>query len=261
MRHAPSAALLLSISLWSGQTMAGSFVNGGFEAGSVAGWTLGGGETLAPTDELDASQYLPGGSTYNAALQAIEVTTLGTVDAITGAPTVFSGNHAVRVNDAYNNDSVSVISQTVSNYQGDQIAFAWNAVLQSSHDLHDSDAFNLILRDVTTDTVLVNRSYSSASAPGVFTAYNAGYYDTWYSSGWRTETLDVGALKGHTFSLSLLATDCPYGGHAGYVYLDGFGSAPPTPGPIPAVPEPESYAMVVGGLAVVGALMRRRRRA
>lgn len=258
MRYAGSAALLLSISLLSGQAMAGSFINGNFEDGTVSGWTLGGGHTQNPTDALDASRYLPGGAAYNAALQAITVTDLGTTDAITGASTVFSGNHAVRVNDARNDYSVSVISQTVSNFQDNQIAFAWNAVLQDSHGPHDSDAFNLVLRDVTTNTILVNRSYSSASAPGVFTAYK---YNTWYSSGWRTETLDVSAMKGHTFNLSLLATDCPYGAHAGYVYLDGFGAAAPTPGPIPAVPEPESYAMVIGGLAVVGSLMRRRRQA
>lgn len=255
MRHAGSAALLLSISLLSGQAMAASFVNGNFEDGTVTGWSLGGGYTQTPTDTLDASLYVPGGSRYNAALQTITVTTLGSVDAITGASTVFSGNHAVRVNDANNNYSVSVIAQTVTNYQDNQIAFAWNAVLQDSHDLHDSDAFNLILRDVTTNTILVNRSYSSASAPGVFSAYHVSTYDTWYSSGWRTESLDVTGLKGHTFSLSLLATDCPYGGHAGYVYLDGFGSSTPVPG----VPEPESYAMVLGGLAVVGSLLRRRR--
>lgn len=260
MRQAGSAALLLSISIVSGQAMAATFVNGSFEDGTVTGWQLGGGYTSYPTDSLDATKYLPGGSSYNAALEAITVTSLGGVDAITGASTVYSGDHAVRVNDAVNNYSVSVITQTVANYDADQIGFAWNAVLQSSHGLHDSDAFNLILRDDTTNTELVNRSYSSASAPGVFTAYSY-MYDTWYSSGWRTETLDVTGLKGHTFTLSLLATDCPYGAHAGYVYLDGFGTAAPTPGPIPAVPEPESYAMLIGGLAVVGGLLRRRRQA
>ncbi|MDE1999754.1 MAG: PEP-CTERM sorting domain-containing protein [Burkholderiales bacterium] len=238
--------------------MAASFVNGGFEDGTVTGWQLGGGHTQIPTNALDATKYLPGGSSYNAALEAITVTSLGGVDAITGAPTVYSGNHAVRVNDAVNNYSVSVITQTVTNYDAAQIGFAWNAVLQSSHGLTDSDAFNLILRDDTTNTELVNRSYSSASAPGVFTPFA---YGSWYSSGWRTETLDVTGLKGHTFTLSLLATDCPYGAHAGYVYLDGFGKSAPTPGPIPAVPEPESYAMLIGGLAVVGGLLRRRRQA
>ncbi|HET8871913.1 MAG TPA: PEP-CTERM sorting domain-containing protein [Aquabacterium sp.] len=260
MRRVERAAMLLSISLLSASAMANTFVNGSFEDGALTGWQVGGGYTKSPTDALDASQYLPGGSAYNAAYQAITVTSLGTFDPITGAATVFSGEHAVRVNDARQNFSVSVITQTVSDYQDDKIAFAWNAVLEASHDLHDSDAFNLVLRDVTTNTILVNRSYSSASAPGVFTTFGPSY-DRWYSSGWRTEALDVSALKGHTFNLSLLATDCPYGAHAGYVYLDGFGAAAPAPGPIPAVPEPETYAMVGGGLGVLALLMRRRRQA
>ncbi|HYR25160.1 MAG TPA: PEP-CTERM sorting domain-containing protein, partial [Aquabacterium sp.] len=61
-------------------------------------------------------------------------------------------------------------------------------------------------------------------------------------------------------TLSLLATDCPYGAHAGYVYLDGFGSVAPPPGPVPSVPEPETYTLVLAGLGVVGFVSRRRRR-
>ncbi len=261
MKQAISAAALLSLVVWSGQASADGFVNGNFEDGTFTGWTTGGGYTSIPTDNLNPNAFFSGGSAYNPSATVIEVTSLGGLDAITGASTVYSGNHAVRVNDSINNDSVSVLKQSVNNYQDNQIAFAWNAVLQESHDLNDSDAFNLTLRDDTTGTVLVNRSYSSASAPGIFTQFADLYTGTWYSSGWKTETLDVSALKGHSFTLSLLATDCPYGGHAGYVYLDGFGGTAPTQGPVTGnVPEPESYALMVAGALVVGGSLRRRRR-
>lgn len=255
MRQANLAAVVLSAAALSAPAFAADFINGNFEDGTLTGWSLGGGRTVNPTNNLDAARYFEGGAAYNPALAAITVTTVGGLDAITGVSTVFSGDHAVRVNNAVSNYSVSAIKQTVVDYQADQIAFAWNAVLEASHDATDSDAFNLILRDETTGTNLVNRSFSSASAPGTFSAVG-----NWFTSGWRTESLDVSALKGHTFTLSLLATDCPYGAHAGYVYLDGFGSVAPPPGPVPSVPEPETYTLVLAGLGVVGFVSRRRRR-
>lgn len=232
--------------------MAAGFTNGGFEDGTTSGWTLGSGSTTNPTNNLNPANYLPGGSRYNAGYSSVAVTNSGTFDAITGAATTYNGAHAVRVNDSINNYGVNVIKQTVTNYTDAQIVFEWNAVLESSHDLDDSDAFNLTLTDDTAGTTLFSKSFSSASAPGTFTSFGS-----WYSSGWQVETLNVGALSGHTFTLSLLATDCPYGGHAGYVYLDGFGSTQ-VPNIPTAVPEPETNAMLLAGLAIMGAVARRR---
>ena len=57
--------------------------------------------------------------------------------------TVYNGVYAARVNDWYNNNSVSVTSQTVTNYTDPYIYFAWAAVLESSHYSTDSDNFTL----------------------------------------------------------------------------------------------------------------------
>ena len=237
-------ALVLALAL---PSVAASFINGGFEDGNWNGWTQGGGywygAPVSPTD------YLPGGSQYNMGGNRSAIVTAGN-DPITGLPMVYNGSYAARVNDSSNMYHVSVISQTVLNYTDTNIYFAWSAVLQASHGVGDSDYFALKLTDDTQGDTLYAVSYDSASTPGYFQQIGS-----WYYSGWQIANLDVSARIGHTFTLTLLGSDCPYGGHGGYVYLDGFGATPPPPGP-----EPTTMSLVLlGAGSVVLARLRRRR--
>lgn len=236
---------------------AGSFVNGGFEDGTFNGWTQGagcwnGGSGCAPLAPypLTPNDFLSGGQYYQFGYNASGIVTPGP-DPIVGnlLNQVYNGSYAARVNDFVNNYSVSVISQTVNNYTDPFIYFAWAAVLQSSHGPTDSDNFTLQLVDDTTSTTLLNISYNSATNGSIFT-----YYNGWYYTDWQIEQLDVSALQGHDFTLTLLGSDCPYGGHAGYVYLDGFGAAPPPPG----IPEPGTLIMFGSGTLFAANWLRRR---
>lgn len=228
---------------------AGSFVNGGFENGNFTGWTQGGGcwNGYWP---INPSDFLPGGMYYDMGYNASAIVTPGP-DPIVGSllNRVYNGSYAARVNDSYNNNSVSVISQSVSNYTDPYIYFAWAAVLESSHGSTDSDNFTLRLTDDTTQTVLYAVSYNSYDNGAIFHPY--GY---WFYTDWQVQQLDVNALQGHDFTLTLLGSDCPYGGHAGYVYLDGFGAAPPPQ----TTPEPGTLALLGSGM-IFGANWIRRR--
>lgn len=167
---------------------AASFVNGGFEDGTLNGWIGGGGTwSGSPAALVDPA-------TYNGGTPNNTVMNVG-IDPITGANTVYGGQHSARVNDSRSDYSVSTLRQSVTGYSDNSIFFAWNAVLEGSHGLTDSDYFSLTLTDDTDNKTLVSRAYSSAGAIGsgasgvTWTA--AANNSSWLSSGWVVENIDL----------------------------------------------------------------------
>jgi hypothetical protein len=233
------------------------FVNGGFETGDWTGWIQGGGYWTGGAAPSPTT-YLPGGSHYNMAGNRSAIVGVGN-DPITGLPMVYNGNYSARINDYTNMYHVSVASQTVNNYTDPHIYFEWSAVLEESHTIGDSDYFALKLTDDTRGDTLYAVSYDSASTPGYFSKkYYSGTYSDWYYSGWQVQDLDVSSRTGDTFTLTVLGSDCPYSGHGGYVYVDGFAPVIIPPG---AVPEPAAVVLLgTASLGIVAVLRKRHAR-
>jgi hypothetical protein len=250
---------LLTLSLVAGTSQASGFVNGGFETGDASGWTVGAGYRGGTTNSLlTPDQILPGGSLFDSSLSHSQIISAGTLDPNLGAllgSTVNSGNFSYRVEDTINGGYASVISQKVTNYTDSTIGFAWKAVLENGGHIPDESAAMIItLTDNTTGTLLISRLYNAgATGTGVDSRF-AQEGDLYYTPTWQNESLSISAsLSGHDFTLSVLGADCLPTGHTGYVYLDGFGTA------VSAVPESSTYAMLLGGLGLVGCIARRRK--
>jgi autotransporter-associated beta strand protein len=148
--------------------------------------------------------------------------TAGNTDAITGTPTVFEGNYALRLNDYIGGNDISALTQSVTNFTGNKIYYAWNAVLEPSHGADDSPSFLIKVIDETTGNVVTNIAYSAFSAQNATIFRQAGNFVT---TDWKVEEID--AITGHDYKMVFVAVDCLYGGHGGYVYVDGFGNAIP----------------------------------
>ena len=235
-------------------------VNGGFEDGNADGWTTGTGyRGNVDNAGLKTAQFLPGGSLYTGPGNRSALVSAGTVDPLLGAAlgsTVYSGKYSYRTEDTRSGGYASVISQKVQNYTDNNIFFAWKAVLENGgHEENGSAELLIALTDDTTGQLLINRVYNAGDGGGGVDSRFKASGDYFYTSDWQIEQLAIdSSLKGHDFTLSLLAADCYYTAHTGYAYIDGFGGKIPEPAP---VPEPASAALMLLG---AGALLKARRR-
>ncbi len=250
-------AVLLGVASVAGSASAAGFVNGGFENGTASGWTQTGGYRAGISNaNLDPGD-LAGATNRSAVVGG------GYVDPNVGAAlggAVYSGNYSMRVEDTVNGGYGSVLTQTVNGYTDANIFFAWKAVLEGAHGTNDSATMIITLKDLTTNTVLINRQYNAASGGGGVDARFSYLNGNYYTPVWQIEQLAIdGALSGHNFELSVLAADCQPTGHFGYVYLDGFGAVTPPPVIPGGIPEPSTWAMLIAGFGLAGSALRRRR--
>jgi hypothetical protein len=118
------------------------------------------------------------------------------------------------------------------------------------HPGSDAPQFSITLKDLTSGSTLYSTAFNVYNAASTGVTWNTGYsdgYDQWYYSPWQIQHLDTSGVMGHNLELTVLASDCGWGGHGGYAYVDGFSQYVP-PDPPGVVPLPPTVLLLGSGL-------------
>lgn len=245
-------ALALAIATLSAPAFA-IFANGGFEQNNFTGWTIGGGInpglTGAPPFTGASVRINPGAPGPSAIVAGISDT---------HAPTLAlprAGRYTARINDENSGALVTTLRQTDTVSAADvdpddglpHIRFAFAPVLDDpNHAPHEQPYFYVVVKNLADNSVMFEQ-FAYSGQPGV--NFLNG------DASWKyLEFQDVDAVLpasaiGQQIELTVVAADCALGAHGGYVYVDGFGSAPVGP---PSNGGPGAAAMPVPSLGATG---------
>ncbi|MFN3988022.1 MAG: putative Ig domain-containing protein [Rhodocyclaceae bacterium] len=144
------------------------------------------------------------------------------------------GNVTAKINNEQTGGRVNGIQQraVISEYDRDpvdgklHVRFSYAAVLEDpNHPPNQQPYFFVQLTDVTTGTVLYH-DFAYANQPGrLFFSTRDNLSRTWLSTPFIDVDMEVpDASLGHEIEVRVLVAGCEPTGHAGYVYVDAFGS-------------------------------------
>lgn len=242
------------------------FTNGGFESGTFGSWSTGSGinnALIGSQPFTSASINLGAGGSFRGS-----VVTTGAADPLSAPITLpYAGLYSARVNNASTGGIANYITQADVITSADRdpsdnklhVRFAYAVVLQNpSHTAAQQPYFFIRVRNVTKNTTLFE-DFSFAGQTGTqFVTFSGGQYLNWKPADVIVPDADLG----DSIEVYLLASDCSQTGHAGYAYLDGFGSTVVAQGAATAVVPTLSEAglLGLGALLFGGAWFASRRR-
>jgi len=194
-----------------GQTF---FTNLGFETGDFTGWS----------HETHTWKNTTPGS-FTPEKSGIESSGSDPID--TTIQKVYKGNYSARVNNHDGDYHISSVSQsaTVPNVTNPQLRFYWAAVLEDPHhDAANQPYIDIVVTDDTAGSTLYSKHFytndPSYSGWRIISGSRYGYGE-WKTIPWQVVNVDASGAKGHQITIKVIAADCGYGAHGGYVYLDG----------------------------------------
>jgi hypothetical protein len=219
--------------------------NGGFEQATGAGqfgatYIAAGGQTVADWSTTGYNfLFTPGSADSNAGVQG-EYGSLSLWGAANGGAnalaTSSNGGNYIGADGAY---LVGAVTQTITGLVAGQkynVSFEWAAAQQHGY------------TGATTEQWLVNLGSNSATTQAT-SVYSNGNHA---SSAWMDETMTFTATSASEV-LSFIAKGTP-NGEPPFSLLDGVSM-------VAAVPEPETWGMLLGGLGLIGFMARRRKAA
>ncbi|MEO8346458.1 MAG: hypothetical protein ABI607_12260 [Betaproteobacteria bacterium] len=243
------------------------FTNGGFETNSFAGWTktIGTNPGLTGAPPFNGTNIVVGaGGSDTSAIVGAGVDALAPLLVL---PRV--GSFTARVNDSANGAIINSIKQSAPITAADRdpsdsllhVRFSYAAVLEDpGHSPDIQPYFYVVVRNLTKATI-VYQDFTYSNQPGktFLTGPSGWLYTNFINVDVVIPDLDLG----DTIEIETLAADCAAGGHGGYVYLDGFGSAvvgPGGPQGVVAVPTLSEMALYLLIAMTLGAALLKLRR-
>ncbi len=234
------------------------FTNGGFEQNDFAGWTLSGGINpglLGAEPFTSASIQINPGAPGPASIVGQMVDPL--------APTIVLprvGQLTAKLNDEAGGALVTTLVQidTVGSDDIDpvdgvpHVRFAFAPVMDDpNHAPHQQPYFFVSVKNLADNSILFEQfAYSGQAGVNFLDGVGSWKY-------LEFQNIDIAlpiSAVGQQIELTVIAADCSLGGHGGYVYVDGFGSAnipPAATGAVEAIEVPVNQPTILLLLAAL----------
>ena len=222
------------------------FTNGGFEDGTLSNWT----KSTFTNPGLSGSAPYTGASIVRNAGGADWTSVVGSTGggplsvkvAETGDNLMVPrfGDHAAVINypnGQYPSANANAIKQQATVQQADvdpldgkvHVRLAFAPVLSDGfHSAHQQAWFFIAVRNKSRGDAILHESFAYANQPGVPWKVQGSYTYT----DWQVVDIAPGNAQlavGDVIELEAIASGCSQGGHAGWVYVDAFGSFIPGP--------------------------------
>jgi len=242
--------LVLSAIVASGVGSLALFTNGGFENGNLSSWTV----TTFLNPSLTGSAPYGASSIVRNTGGANNTFVVGTLGSGPFSVSVTETNNQLKVprfgdfaavvNYAGSSNNANALKQSTTVQSSDvdsldgkvHIRLAYAPVLaDGSHAGHQQAWFFIIVRNKSRGNAVLYERMSYAAEPGVPWKTHSGYTFT----DWQIVDIAPGNASlavGDEIELEAIASRCSPGGHAGWVYVDAFGSQIPGPSVIATAP-------------------------